>query len=247
MRPTYHCKQCGSRFEKRRSGGSKNTYCSRECAFADIKAWQKRSASVALRTAKTKFPATLVWFRSCVVCRTPFVARRLKQTKCSAECVRHGQYVKDRSPRKCKGCATQFVPEYGTWRRDYCSKECARKTERRISKAQRRARIKAGQVDKIDPLKICERDHWSCQHCGVDTPRELRGTLAPNAPEIDHIIPLSRCGAHTQENVCCSCRACNLTKGSEVWIPKGYVVGSMRIHPGGRVGTAVGPLKVQAL
>lgn len=41
------------------------------------------------------------------------------------------------------------------------------------------------------------------------------GTCHDKAPELEHIIPLSRGGLHTFSNVACSCRKCNHAKGDK--------------------------------
>lgn len=45
------------------------------------------------------------------------------------------------------------------------------------------------------------RDHHQCQYCG--------GT----AETLDHVVPRSRGGGHTWDNVVAACRRCNLHKG----------------------------------
>ncbi|MBI4259361.1 MAG: HNH endonuclease [Actinobacteria bacterium] len=47
---------------------------------------------------------------------------------------------------------------------------------------------------------VFARDGWACQYCG-----------AP-AENVDHVIPRSRGGAHTWENVVAACRRCNSRK-----------------------------------
>jgi 5-methylcytosine-specific restriction endonuclease McrA len=47
---------------------------------------------------------------------------------------------------------------------------------------------------------VFARDEWTCQYCG---------TMAEN---VDHVIPRSRGGTHTWENVVASCRRCNAKK-----------------------------------
>lgn len=42
------------------------------------------------------------------------------------------------------------------------------------------------------------------------------GSTESNAPELEHVIPLSKGGTHTRANVRCSCRACNLNKGAKL-------------------------------
>ena len=48
---------------------------------------------------------------------------------------------------------------------------------------------------------VFSRDSHRCQYCGG------------NAENLDHIVPRSRGGAHTWENVVAACRRCNTTKG----------------------------------
>ena len=47
---------------------------------------------------------------------------------------------------------------------------------------------------------VFARDDWSCQYCGKA------------AENVDHVIPRSRGGMHTWENVVASCRRCNAKK-----------------------------------
>ena len=52
---------------------------------------------------------------------------------------------------------------------------------------------------------ILNRDHYTCQYCGVTPPRkELT---------IDHVVPRSRGGKTTWENVVTACQKCNGRKG----------------------------------
>jgi 5-methylcytosine-specific restriction endonuclease McrA len=47
---------------------------------------------------------------------------------------------------------------------------------------------------------VFARDDWTCQYCGR------------HAENVDHVIPRSRGGTHTWENVVASCRRCNARK-----------------------------------
>ncbi|MCC6438788.1 MAG: HNH endonuclease [Acidimicrobiales bacterium] len=51
---------------------------------------------------------------------------------------------------------------------------------------------------------VLHRDGNRCQYCGKD------------ADSIDHVVPRSRGGTHTWENVVAACRRCNLAKGSRL-------------------------------
>ena len=51
---------------------------------------------------------------------------------------------------------------------------------------------------------VMHRDGNRCQYCGKD------------GDSIDHVVPRSRGGTHTWENVVAACRRCNLAKGSRL-------------------------------
>jgi len=65
-------------------------------------------------------------------------------------------------------------------------------------------------------LTIFERDGWRCGSCGIDTPKELIGTMATNAPTLEHLYPVSLGGAHSYKNCGLSCRACNSNKRNKI-------------------------------
>lgn len=75
----------------------------------------------------------------------------------------------------------------------------------------------------VNPFKVFERDGWRCQICGKPTPRSRRGTLHPNAPELDHIVPISKGGPHAYANTQCACRACNIEKGDRFALGQGQL------------------------
>src|SRR5438270_9772617 len=58
---------------------------------------------------------------------------------------------------------------------------------------------------RFSRLNIYARDRNTCQYCG----------RRPKRPELnlDHVIPRSRGGVTSWENVLCSCVACNLRRG----------------------------------
>lgn len=63
-------------------------------------------------------------------------------------------------------------------------------------------------------VEISASDSWVCQICGRKTPQQLRGHNKPSSPELDHIIPISKGGAHTPSNLQCACRRCNGIKSN---------------------------------
>jgi len=96
---------------------------------------------------------------------------------------------------------------------------CARRVYRRgRGKYRERCRL-AGvpYLAGITPLKVFCRDGYRCQLCGRKTPERLRGSYKPNAPELDHIVPINAVGGspgHVWTNVQCACRECNIKKAA---------------------------------
>jgi 5-methylcytosine-specific restriction endonuclease McrA len=67
-------------------------------------------------------------------------------------------------------------------------------------------RVPKGHV-RFSRFNIYARDNNTCQYCGKRLPRtELN---------LDHVIPRSRGGLSTWENVVCSCHSCNRRKGGQ--------------------------------
>jgi 5-methylcytosine-specific restriction endonuclease McrA len=58
---------------------------------------------------------------------------------------------------------------------------------------------------RLSRKEIFIRDSYTCQYCGVKT-RDLT---------LDHVIPRSKAGPHTWENLVSACRSCNHRKGGK--------------------------------
>ena len=130
----------------------------------------------------------------------------------------------------CKECSKEFAAEWITrvdingrfmpglrGKSVYCSDTCSEQARRKRlgMLAKRREVAKRGvYAEMIDPFVVGERDKWTCQLCGIRTPLRLRSTRHPSAPEVDHILPLSRGGEHTYANVQIACKRCNMAKGA---------------------------------
>jgi len=94
----------------------------------------------------------------------------------------------------------------------------AYKNAKKANRVKRKAIQRGATVaDSINPLLILDRDKWKCYLCGVKTPKELRGTYLDNAPELDHVIPLSKGGLHVESNLRCACRKCNAEKSDQIY------------------------------
>ena len=76
--------------------------------------------------------------------------------------------------------------------------------------SQRRRALKCGAtVGKFLPIEIFERDAWKCQLCHRKVNKKLKHPN-PFSPSLDHIIPLSRGGAHSRANTQLAHLCCNV-------------------------------------
>ncbi len=213
------CKGCGKTYKPK--AADRNKYCSRECAF------KSGATSKYVRNGNEydrPSPYTKVYFKICKQCAIGFVAKRSDKTICSDECSKKFKNLRQLkiasqkkiiTTRSCKNCKKLFVAEYGNKKRLYCSELCGDRLNGRVNKAKRRARERSVEAENIDPFQVFDRDRWKCCLCGIKTLKSKRGTYDDRAPELDHIIPLSKGGKHTYANVQCACRRCNSAKNNK--------------------------------
>ena len=162
----------------------------------------------------------------CVVCENKIITTHSTKSTCSKECgkekARRDSFNvnKDKKvlkARSCKECGKVFTPEYGNKRRDFCSSKCLDRYQDRTKCRNGRERAKKYGCDYeyVNPLKVFMRDGWICQLCNKRLKNKDRGKLINLAPELDHIIPISKGGAHSYKNTQCACRKCNNVKGDK--------------------------------
>lgn len=213
------CKHCSKPFFQRHR--ERRTFCSRECGFAfrkvnALSAEQKQARYLLMLSAKMRVAKVI---KRCEVCSTEFLSKNSASRLCSNECRleegrrRSPRYVRDRHSRPCTGCGESFTPTYGDKRRSWCSPRCSKKVYGAKRKAILRGRGR-NIIEIVNPFVVFRRDKYVCQLCGRLTLHKKRGTYDDRAPELDHIIPLSRGGDHTYANTQCSCRKCNIAKGA---------------------------------
>lgn len=112
----------------------------------------------------------------------------------------------------CSECAIQFCPLRGYGMTRFCP-ECRRLRDR-AHKDKRDDRIRARARESVVRRRVFQRCGWLCMLCGIHTPESLQGANQHNAPELDHIHPVSRGGEHTYANTQLLCRSCNGWKGA---------------------------------
>lgn len=112
-------------------------------------------------------------------------------------------------------CAECGVSCSSATRTMYCGCRCANRVRKRKAKALRKNRLRNTTTDNISVHVVLLKYGYQCASCGCDTPIEHRGTYLPTAPELDHIIPLSKGGTHTYNNIQLLCRQCNADKSDK--------------------------------
>jgi len=240
--PTVKCAYCGKEFKPRRDRRRKSElsiYCSKECA--NKARWKVKICKYCGKEYLNGEGYNQVYCskecrdkdytKVCAVCSKRFVALKKTATICyKDECQK--EYTRQRSKEYeiskhqskrlvCKECGKVFLPEYGDQRRVYCSDECAKRAYRktdayRVSRSEcnkrRRARMRNVAVEIFGTREIFDRDNWICQICGGKVNKHLKWPH-PKSASLDHVIPISKGGTHTRDNVQLAHLICNTVKG----------------------------------
>jgi hypothetical protein len=214
----HQCKICDQGFYPKRTNHT--DCCSRDCGF-------KYAAFLRVaRKTRLRVSFTIKRTQACEVCFKwmPFGTRTDKKV-CSDKCLKQKARVRSYERSKalftskdftCEECGTKVTRNYGNKNSKYCSKPCSRKAHNRTKRKKERSLGYRGLSKTVNPNVVFDRDGWICQMCNTDTPRLKRSTYDNDAPELDHIIPLSKGGDHSYENTQCLCRQCNASKSDKI-------------------------------
>lgn len=150
---------------------------------------------------KVKPPSCSVTYRYCRGCGRLFVAQaRPRLLYCSDECQCPTRTTQERA---CGSCGSSFTTIFD--RQRFCSEACRKREER--------YRRRAVQAEDVDREAVFARDRYICQLCGK---RVAMTKVAPHprSPTLDHIVPVSKGGAHEPANVQLAHFLCNSLKGN---------------------------------
>lgn len=199
------CKECGGPFV----GDPDRKYCTSACKTQKTR--QRREAEIA---------ESLSLRRVCINCGRRHVGKGDICSPCNLVASEHRRL-------HCKRCGVRHTEPPTTSPR-YCDpcKALADKEQRKQDRYNRKQRERAGTVAGAGPIKrlvVFERDNWTCKACGCRCVlhSQPRGTTQAT---IDHIIPLSKGGTHTYDNVQLLCRECNERKQATMPAPAGGVL-----------------------
>lgn len=239
IREPIHCKFCGELFMPK-SSVRKHCYqslCERERNNETVREFYSRERAAGVSKWQREKGRDKRYQRVCRWCGEGYPTAKPRQKYCSPECAglsrqggprtRAGELavyvapqVKPESSRPvfiasaCKVCDARFI----TFRADdYCSSSCRlefiagqRRNTRDTYHARKRGVSNAEAVDRI---KVFEADGYRCHICKHLT--DPTTTFPhPRYPTIDHIVPISLGGQHSQENCATACHGCNLRKNA---------------------------------
>jgi len=235
---TYLCTYCGSPHHPQRINDKRkktnNHFCSRSCSSTYIhnggivkEKWEEEKAR-----RKREFNKNKVEVKCCPI-TGDLLTHKGKYSEEGSKIMNNFRslmrlakqyYQQKKHIKHCEVCETEFIKCFGDFTSSrFCSDKCKEvvaKKVRRVSgykaKIKRRKKTKNIYITAIDPIDILMRDRYICQECGKKTKRTLRGESHDDAPEVDHILPISQGGEHTYYNLQCLCRQCNANKGGKM-------------------------------
>lgn len=194
------CEQCGKRLNRLQEMTGRR-FCSHECHHLSQRSLKGTT-------------------RRCRVCGSAFEPCQKEQQCCSLACCKiaagetRKQLLKETSEIACERCGSTITSIHynGPVRHKYCAR-CQREVE---SERSRQRRLATSQiVEEIVDYEVFERDGWICQICGESVDLVLRWPDRMSA-SIDHIIPITKGGIHSNENVQLAHLSCNSRKGKRV-------------------------------
>lgn len=126
--------------------------------------------------------------KNCVLCGDNFVARNKNQRFCSQKCALK-RYEPKKVTKVCITCGVEFQTSF-KWQ-SFCSLKCSQ---------ERRKLSKSSIIQDIREF-IFERDNFVCQYCQNRFPFDKLNA--------HHVIPVSKGGADTKENIKTACEECH--------------------------------------
>jgi len=226
------CETCGKEFimpymsgKGKRGESNEGRFCSKKCYGVWLS--EKMTDPVKKQHGFKEGATCRIYISECPTCKQKFTAKDSRKKYCSYGCmydhnkknkvIRYENNWKQREPFKCSYCGKLHIPTYRDTSSVYCSVSCRKRAERKIKRCQTNAYVRKSAErngERFDPMDVLVRDGWRCQLCGKKLNPKHRGSYRDDAPELDHIIPLSQGGEHSKRNTQCACRKCNLAKGS---------------------------------
>tara|TARA_R110000803_G_scaffold209449_1_gene279075 strand:- start:7 stop:411 length:405 start_codon:yes stop_codon:yes gene_type:complete len=108
---------------------------------------------------------------------------------------------------------------------DDCEYQLKRERKAASGKVRRARKYHNGRIDKdITLKKLSNRDGGACYLCGLLVDWSDDPWSGGKYPNIEHVVPLSKGGTHTWDNVKLACSQCNTDKGDSAPVAVGVCV-----------------------
>lgn len=218
------CVGCGAPSRPAKAVGTKPKYCSDSCRSIVMQRNRVESGKydehLARRRAETA--ARELPVHTCLQCSATWTSTHRKSKFCSSRCL--NQHTDINNPVRC----SESDCDRGVRAKGMCAMHWRRKARadgreanpawtegRKAGYHKRRAQKRGTQVEDIRPIDIYERDIWLCGLCVTPVDPDAQYP-DPMSPSLDHILPLSKGGTHTYENVQLAHLTCNVSKGNRI-------------------------------
>lgn len=221
----YICQHCGKPFW--RPNAFRMKYCSKECEY------EVRRLKAEERHKNKLLKEKAMYYYNCAYCGKPFNTYYPNNIYCSETCSYNGnlrlkreQWAEAYIPRTfiCKECGAEVITKCADTRKEFCCQTCMNKYNRRIEhqtdrhkkylsnyKQRREKQIHSAFVEHVSYHDLYKRDCGICQICGLPVLYDKQADDSWGAT-IDHIVPLSKGGAHSMNNCQITHRICNSLK-----------------------------------
>jgi hypothetical protein len=215
------CKQCGKEYTPKTK--DRTTFCSRECCFANkAESSQYAHNREAYLIRRREVEGEKRRRRSEEL--RPLREAKANESKAKQELAKQRreekQKLKERQRiRNCIICGMRYIAK--NYNQLCCSRECSKKHTNHITEVNRRHKIREnGKIDyNISLNGLIKRDKNVCHICGGrcnihDAVTDERGNfiVGEDYPTIDHVMPVSKGGTHTWNNIKLAHKRCNESK-----------------------------------
>lgn len=205
--PVVRCPECSKQFRQTKNGGANGDQlticCSSRCGY-------ERKHRIDKEISLIKNMGTLIQVgkgrrvRALISARVSTAYKNAKRDHCRDCGAGIEQDTSQNCKRYCDQCQSTKLSAYLS---------LARRTGMiPISGDRSRAKHYGVEYEPIKRKVVFDLHGWHCAQCNDETPKELKGTINPKAPELDHVIPISKGGPHNYANVQLLCRECNAIK-----------------------------------
>lgn len=201
------CDYCNKEFYYNR----KRKYCSDDCMKEAqlLRAKEDRKNKTHQYKLKCKDCSTkiLTIYKTIKYCKECLNKRLAKAAEENLKKIKYVFYK-----TKCTWCGTTYTAkkaEGANYLQRFCSKRCRDAYNGKI----KRARKRSASIEIVNAINIFNRDNWICHICNKKIYKKYKWPN-PLSPSLDHIIPLSKGGSHSQSNIKAAHLGCNCSKGN---------------------------------